>query len=60
MLCLQISIIKTANSIITAANEKHFARAYFDCFFAGDTISVTPGFLLVYHNSFLHLTKLWQ
>lgn len=31
VLCLQISIIKTLNSIITAANENHFARAYFDC-----------------------------
>lgn len=31
VLCLQISIIKTATSIITAANENHFARAYFDC-----------------------------
>lgn len=30
VLCLQIYIIMSANSIIMAANENHFTRAYFD------------------------------
>lgn len=30
VLCLQIYIIMSANSIIMVANENHFTRAYFD------------------------------